>query len=302
LSLALASDVPDAPAARAKALDGAGVLALAHGDIAAGRRYIEAFQEEAGNLRDLVSIARATFCRGILAGHERRLDDARDAFSSALLLYHELGDRRWTTAALNNLGSVAAMTGEVEEAVHYYLQSLEMAREAGDTPSILMALQNLGWQDVIRGRLDEATMRYEECMTIVRTLDDRWRYAGMLIGPAVIALERGDLVEARRVLTESLSIHHELGDEIQVATMIEWLGRVVIAEGDPVRAARWFRVTAAVRDRLGSTFDHFETSVAERYVQMGIAQVGEAAWSEAWSSGTSMTLEDAYQEALVRNP
>jgi predicted ATPase/class 3 adenylate cyclase len=101
---ALAGGGHGVPAARARALHGAGILAFRQGD--AGRAVA-------------------------------RLEEALD-------LYRELGDTCAIAASLGNLGLVAYRQGEYGRAVARLEEALDLLRELDDMPGIAASLVNLG--------------------------------------------------------------------------------------------------------------------------------------------------------------
>ena len=104
LERALAAGGAAAPATRAKALNGTGLLTYMQGDY-----------PRAGALSE-----------------------------EALALERELGDKRGTASSLNNLGNVASDQGDYLQAMALHKEALALQRELGDKGGAAGSLNNLG--------------------------------------------------------------------------------------------------------------------------------------------------------------
>src|SRR5207244_1746762 len=111
-------------AARAKALHGAGWLALRQGDSGAMRALCEerlAIQRELDNQHDIAGMLQNL---GILAYEQGDYGTARALHEESLAIRRELGDKRGIAASLNNLGDVASGQAEYGPAHTCYEESL----------------------------------------------------------------------------------------------------------------------------------------------------------------------------------
>ena len=89
---------------------------------------------------------------------------------------------------------------------------LQNAKENGDIEAIYNALNELGNIALIRGDLDEAERLLQESLAIKKEIGDRKGEATSLGNLGNIAETRGDLDEAERLYRESLAIHKEIGN------------------------------------------------------------------------------------------
>ena len=134
LETALAVDGSTASAARAAALDGAGVLAETQGDYdraEALHREALALSRERG---DKTGIARALGNLGVVAFDRGDDDQATTLLEESLALAREIGDQLLVATALNDLGSVAYKRGDLERAERLYQESLAFAGGRGVAP------------------------------------------------------------------------------------------------------------------------------------------------------------------------
>jgi len=129
----------------------------------------------------------------------------------ALHLFRESGDRQGEAISLNNLGLIADIRGDYDEAERLHNESLAIMREIGDRRGEAYSLENLGIIFSKRGDLDEAERLYNESLAIKREIGDRQGEAAPLGNLGSIADNRGDYDEAERLYRESVRIKNEIG-------------------------------------------------------------------------------------------
>jgi predicted ATPase/class 3 adenylate cyclase/Tfp pilus assembly protein PilF len=217
LESALTADGSTVAAARATALDGAGVLAETQGDY----DRAEALHREALALSrerdDTTGIARALGNLGIVAFDRSDDDQATALLEESLALAREIGDQLLVATALNDLGAVAYERGDFDRAEPLYQESLNLRRKAGSGSEIARALNNLGGVSFARGDFDRACQLFAESLSLYRDAGDRWGAAGALLGLAVANHRQGDAPHAVALLEESLSLFGEVGDRRSAA-------------------------------------------------------------------------------------
>ena len=262
LSRMLLATLPDEPAtsaARAKALDGAGMLARRQGDYAVAR-----------------------------ALHEE-----------ALVIQRGLGDRRGLASSLSNLGIVAREQNDNATAKALYEESLALRRELGDQWGIGAALNNLGLVALHDGDYPAARALYDECLKIFRDLGNRQAMASPLSNLGLVAYHQGDYVGACALYQESLVIFWDLRDRWGIALSLEGLAYIALARGGPVQAARLWGAAKRLREEIGCPLPPSERSRYDAQVAATRAAIDDdAAFDLAWNEGGGMTLEQAIEYAL----
>jgi predicted ATPase len=176
-----AAAAPRLRAARARALNGAGVLARAQGDLSAARGY----------------------------------------FEESLTALRQLGDAAGVTNAVQNLGAVATLQGDAGAARPLLEGSLATWRGVGNRYGVETALLFLGFAAVIEGRDDEARRRFEECVVHASALDEKRGWATALGHLAMLAAARGDRVRATDLCRESFPIALAAGDRRLVVDAVD---------------------------------------------------------------------------------
>jgi tetratricopeptide (TPR) repeat protein len=105
---------------------------------------------------------------GITYGVELNLDAAFDCLEAALAVAEALGDVAAVGHAVNVQGLLNYKMGRLDEAERLYLKARESARRAGEAKLAAMTSQNLGVIANIRGELEQALWHYEASLADYR--------------------------------------------------------------------------------------------------------------------------------------
>jgi predicted ATPase/class 3 adenylate cyclase/Tfp pilus assembly protein PilF len=257
LPLAGSSAVP--AATHAKALYGAGDLALWQGD----------FNQATVRLEQCVALARAAGELGI------------------------------ASTALNRLGIVAHQQGNLDQAEARWEESAALARELGDLRLLTPPLNNLGESAHYRGDLVLATARYEEALAAGRQrVGDVGLMRVVLANLGNVARLQGDLSRAKALVHESLKLEAEEGDPRSIAEQLELVARVVAASGSSALAARLLGAAAATREAIGAPPPPTEREETEVAVAPARAALGEEGWAAAFAAGRLLPLKQAIREGM----
>jgi len=197
----LAQDVPLSPAVRAKALNGAGVLAESQGDWDTATRL-----------------------------HEESLEISR-----------RIGDQGCVAWSLNNLGVVAVNQGDYARAQELLDENLAVAEQAHDTASIATALNDLGLIAHSRHDYDQAMALWTKSLTLFRALGDESHVARALNNLGTVAMELGEYERAQDLFSESLALHRHVGDRQGTASTLNNLAEATSSLGDMETAMGLFR-------------------------------------------------------------
>lgn len=252
---------PDAsPAARAKALAGAGFLAFRQGDY----------------------------------------DGATAHFQESLPLFRALEDSSGAGHALQTLGHIAVARGEVEQAKTLLAESLEWCRRAGDKRLMAISLNALGEAARCQEDYAAARSSYEASLALRREAGDRRGLAVSLGNLGHVALHQGDARGAAALFREALVLAHELTYKLAIAEYLSGLGGVAAADGQPARAARLLGAAESLLGVLGAPLSPPDATEYERSKAAARAALDERAFEGAWAEGRAMTWERAVEYALQR--
>jgi predicted ATPase len=191
---------------RARALNGAGILARAQGDYASAQRYLEACLEIQKNLDDPAGVANALNSLGLLAYVQGDHVQASDLHEQALIYRREIGDQRGVAISLNNLALSAQELGNLDQAEQLYRQSLELSLQVGDTRGIAAATINLGSTMLDQGLAEQADGFFREGLQLSRDLKDQDGVIQCLEGLAGVASLQQVPARAARLFGAALAL------------------------------------------------------------------------------------------------
>jgi predicted ATPase/DNA-binding CsgD family transcriptional regulator len=250
------------PETRAKALNGAGNLAHARGDLA---RAATLHQE-------------------------------------SLAVRQALGDRRGIAISLNSLANVAVDRGDYAAGRALHEESLALRRDLADTRGIAIALNNLGVIARDQGDWERAAALSRESIAVFRALGDKHGMAISLVTLGAAQYHLGSHAEATALHQQSLALFGEVENRREIAECLEVLAMLARAQDQPVQAARLFGTAEAALEEIGSSMQPSQNPRYETYVAEIRDQLGEDTFAAAWAEGRAMRLEDAIASALAPEP
>jgi predicted ATPase/class 3 adenylate cyclase len=285
VSAALEQGASTAHALRARALSGAGMLALNQDDFCAAETYNAESLRLSEELDDKWGVA--TALNGLASavraqGDKRRardlykqslniarelgdgslmapvlvnigavehdvgdLDGSARALREAARLFREIGARDGLAYAINRLAAVARRAGDYEAAEAFGEEALAIFRELGHKVGVTWALLGLGTIARHVGNHALARSRYEEALALAHELKSRDRIASTLLNLGQIAVADGDYATARDLLQRSLALFRELGVNIDISVALAYLGQTAQAQGDLHEACTLYRECVA---------------------------------------------------------
>jgi tetratricopeptide (TPR) repeat protein len=258
LAAAVAVDPPVPDPIRAKAWNGAGILAMAAGDLVGARAALGESLRLYRPLGDAEAIAKTLNNLAIVESKQESFAAARRLYEEAHDIYQSLGHEARAAQVLGNLGAIAMQQGDYEAARAYLRECLPRHERRGDKFSLANALENLG----------------------------------------MTALHQGDPEEALRLLRNSLRIRQEIGDKSLLALTLSNIAAARQERGDPVGSVRLFAAAGAVAAVLEIVPSESECSDLEKRLEALRGLLGADAFSAAWDAGRAWTLEQAVADAL----
>jgi predicted ATPase/class 3 adenylate cyclase len=279
--------------ARAKALNGAAVLARAQGDSAAARSLFEESLAILQELGDRWGIANALHNLASVAQAQDDYSRAAELVAESVALWRELGDRWGLATALSVWGHLARAQGDYDRAAALLEESLGILRQLGDKSSLARALAGLALVAQHRGAYGQATALLEEGLAILRELGDTEGVARALADLALVTQRRGEYGRATTLIRESLALFRELGATLGVSRCLEALAGVAGAQAELERAARLFGAAVALGSPTGAPLWPADRAAYARDLDAVRAGLGSEAFAAAWAEGRAMSLEQA---------
>jgi tetratricopeptide (TPR) repeat protein len=242
---------------RAKALCGAGALAFHLGAFEMSRQRLEQSVRVARELGDdaLVAVALIHFAWPLT---RQDLALARKVTEEGLALLRAAGDSWGVATALNYLGELMRMLGNLSEAVALYEQSVALNREIGNTWVLATSTHNLA--------------------CTLRRLGDVDR---------VPALNRETAMAVRQIRSPTLA-----------TMVLQDMADTAMQQGDPARATRLVGAATAIYDAIGCVIEGADQIEFDRVTKSARELLSPDAYTRAWTEGTSMTREEAIAFAL----
>lgn len=290
------------PAVVARALLGAGHLALVQGEAAAGAALCEeglvlyrGLGQSQGVASALVLLGRATQARGDAAR-------AHALLGESLARFEELGDARGIVSVLMILGLGVQDSGDEARTRALLESGLARLRTLGATWGLPGGLIALGWLAFRQGDVAAARAHFAEARTRARRCGERVMVGAALHSLGLLALLQGDPARCEALVGEALRIYRELGYLLYVPHCLEALAGAAVAGGQATRAARLLGAAVALREASGTPVLPFERPVYARIDAAARAALGAAAFDAAWAMGQDLTVGAALAEALAEAP
>ena len=176
---------------------------------------------------------------GNLASLQGNYEEAREFYKQSLEITERLGDQSGRATSLHNLGILAQDQGNYEEARGLYEQSLQIRERLGDQQGRASSLHQLGMIAQDQGKYEEARELYEQSQEIFEQLGNQSGRASSLHQLGMIAQDQGNYEEARELYQQSLQIDEQLGDQSGRASSLYQLGALAYKLGDFENALKY---------------------------------------------------------------
>jgi predicted ATPase/DNA-binding SARP family transcriptional activator/DNA-binding CsgD family transcriptional regulator len=246
---------------RARALNGAGTIAIAQGDFGAAKALTEEGLALYRELGDEEGIAAALTALGVVALWGQRNDvPVRAVIEELGELKPRLKNRNTLAYLLLLEGVIALSQGDLEHSVALHEQSLKLFREIQGTTGITACLSHLGG----------------------------------------IALVRGDYERAVPLLREPLRLAWESDYKFLIPFCLFVLACVAASREQPVRAARLWGAVEGMEEAYGVPISPIALSLSDYEGRLSTArsQLEEEAWLGAWEEGKTSPLERVIEYTL----
>jgi DNA-binding CsgD family transcriptional regulator len=161
------------------------------------------------------------FCRstlGLIAGAERRPDDALGELLESLRLFRLDGSQREAAAVLSNLGNVAQDLGDHRAAARFFDGGLQLFERLGDRRGAALCLNSLSMLAHARGDLDRAVEAATLALEHFVDAGDRHGEAAARNNLGGLWEAQGATAEAARHYEEAVACFERLGDPAGAAT------------------------------------------------------------------------------------
>jgi predicted ATPase/class 3 adenylate cyclase/DNA-binding CsgD family transcriptional regulator len=258
LARALAQ-VSDHPAARMKALYGAGFLAHWQRDSAAARALLEESLAIARELDDQWTIGWVLYLLGRVAYFEGDAATARALGEQCRTVGCGVGDRWLIAFGPHLLGLAAHIQADYPTARRHYEESLALRREIGFQQGIGIITNLLG----------------------------------------MVAFREDDYAQALMLYRESVLSFQALGARNTMSAVLAGLSSLAAVQDQLERAARLAGATAALSENVHVLPIPLAEGLLAEAMDKSRRALGEVAYQAVWAEGRALSLDEAVAEALA---
>ena len=224
------SELHQNPRLTGRALNGAGLVAQAAGDLAEAERMFLAARTEGARAGDEVVQGETEQNLGILANIRGNLDEALQRYRAGLEHLDRAGSDRGRLAALNNLGMLHVDMGALDAADGFFERALAICQQIGDVVHAGLVHINRAELFLARNLPDRARESCDAGFEIFSRLGDAERKAEALKFYGIIYRETGKLALSRNHLEQGIAIA-ERSNPLLTAETLRELALVFRAQG-----------------------------------------------------------------------
>lgn len=279
-------------AAKARALGGVAALAFFIGEGVFARANAEAGIALARQIGDSMTLAYGLGLGAIMCGTLGDVDTARAWAEESMTISRQHGYAYGQAMVSGAQMLLVAMSDQptpsslIEEVVR-------VARASGNPWTIGMAFSNVGRVAAMTGDLDEAYTRFQEARDLFLALGDRTSYIAVQSEIGHVLRKQGRYDEAGAVYRESIPRWLETGNKAAVAHELECFGSMASAQMQYERAARLFGAAEALREALNSHMTPLERPEYDQAVAALHGQMDGASLTQAWAEGRTLSMDEA---------
>ena len=268
-------------------LNNLGVVAVSQGDYARAQVLLEENLAVAEEAEETASVATALNDLGLIAHSRQDYQRAAALWTRGLALFRALGDESHVARALNNLGTVAMELGNYEEAQSLLAESLALHRSVGDRQGVASTLNNLAETAGALGDADTAMGLYRESHSLALDGGNRLYAAIAMENLATLTRLQGDESVAQMRFREALLLFRSVGDKQGIASCLSGLAATAADQGRPGEAA----LLLGAVSQLCESHDELAIPGLADTVEALRNTLGDLVFSAAWESGRAMPIE-----------
>jgi predicted ATPase/DNA-binding CsgD family transcriptional regulator len=291
-----------AASVRAKALNGAGWLAIWQGEDVRAEALCQESLDLYRELHDWRGMASALYRLGLVASMRDDSPMATTLLEESVACYREVGDKIRLAYPLVSLAlNLLTYTDHSESprVLSLLEESQALYQEEHYQEGIPWSLYGLGLWHFQQGEAARAKTVFEESLARYKALRQRQYIAHPLYFLGKVSAQQGDLPTAQSYFQECLALFQEMDDQRSSAACLEGWAIVVAQQGAPLWAAQlWgaaevLRAAGGPRALFNLPTTPGERAHDERMRAVVQVQLGEQAFAQALAEGRAMTPEQA---------
>jgi predicted ATPase/DNA-binding CsgD family transcriptional regulator len=286
---------------------------------------------------DAQGLAMAVGNLGQVSAEQDDYPDAAARYAESLALHETLADGRSLAIELARQGSLEAVLGHYHTADHLLERSLAAARRVGDRQRVAYAYCGQAELDYLRGHSQRAIVRYDTARVAFTELGERPGLAATALGTALamVALDdaepaatwaaeslrrcrrlghrkgvawslhalarasrlRGEMAQAEGLDRRAITVFYQLGSRRGAACCLDGLAQHAAATNDPARSVLLLGAASGLRQAIGIPVPLVDRPGRDAQVAALRAELGDEAFTAAWSQGRAVDLARAVELA-----
>jgi tetratricopeptide (TPR) repeat protein len=295
-SLALGAELP--PELHMRATRAAGVLSMGASEHEQAISWLEASRNLAMRHERAEEYGAAVTNLGLVLREQGRIAEACAHLEEAVLVNRTMtDDPRLVKFPLIVLAGLYGRIGEIERAAALYAECLQINRELADSEGTANALYGLAFVAHARGEHQRARAIGGEALALYQSLDHQFGSAWVVYLFGDIARDEGRPAEALASYRRSLATWHERDDPLSASFVLDDIAMLVAQLGEGQRATTLISAAAAMRAAAGAVLTEGEQAKRNAALAACRAQLGDAAYEEAYAEGGALSAQQAVQLA-----
>ncbi len=230
--------------------------------------------------------------------HGKVEHSAEAAANEALQLARSIGDQNGISSAFATLGMIAQVSGKLDEAEAAFTESYRHARMIEHSGLLSNALHLLGGLAGLRGDSARATTLLEEALANAQAIGMTWDIPIMMTLLGHLARQQQNYPLAKERYREALVLYRAFGSPTYIAACLDGYAATACAEGHYAQATRLCAAASALREQTQTQLLPAEREVFEQTVGTAKAALDEPAFVKEWNTGTTLTQDEAIDDAL----
>jgi predicted ATPase/DNA-binding CsgD family transcriptional regulator len=272
--------------ARARALCGAGELALRQGNYQVATALLEESVASYRELGEKRGLAEALLNLGLSVASAQRFLEARTLIEQSMALSHETDDTWLLGFAQDSLSRIAWKQGDIETTRILAEKGLLLAPPQGEIRAQISPRKLLVTVALVEGDYSRAAVLAQELLTISQEVGDRESEFSALLTLGTVALRQSDHTQASALYNRCLNIASEIGSARNSSMVLTRLGEIAYEQGDYALASERYRESL------------FYTGTFEDKEVVGLALLGLAWVAKAekkyWRAAHLLGAAEAY--------
>jgi predicted ATPase/DNA-binding XRE family transcriptional regulator len=228
-----------------------------------------------------------------------KMEGAEAFANEALQLAQCSGDQNGISNAFATLGMIAQASGKLDEAEAAFTASYTHARLTEQRGLVSRALVGLAdMARMRRGDMVRATALVEEALASVQAVGMTWDIPIMTTMLGQLAHQQQNFPLAKARYQAALVLYRAFSSPTYIASCLVGYAATACAEGHYAQATRLCAAAATLREQTQTELLPAEREAFEQVVATARAALDEPALVREWNTGTTLTQEEAIDDAL----